>query len=542
MNFFEKFIQFGALMVMWRGFIKGLCLTFAVFTVLVGLTGSPLAASLNFSWPLNVGPLNPHLYSPNQMFAQNMVYEPLLKYRADGTVGPWLAQSWQASEDGRSYRFKLRDDVTFSNGEAFNADAVVANFKAVLANRERHAWLELANQIVDVVADGEYDVTLTLKDPYYPILQELALPRPFRFIAPSQFVDGGTMNGIKQPIGTGPWILHETRLGEQDVFVRNDSYWAAKPAYEQITVKVIPDPNSRAVAFETNQIDLIYGTDGPISPDTFERFRAMGTYNAELSPPLETRVLAINTNRGATRDLAVRLAINHAVNKDLIIDTVLYGTQKRADTLFAPNVPYADVGLKPYAFDPAQSVQLLDQHGWVLADGGNIRAKDGMPLQIDLAFVGTDAVSKSIAEIVQADLRKVGIDVVLVGEEESSIYARQRDGRFGMIFNRTWGAPYDPHAFVSSMRVPSHADYQAQLGLPDKAEIDAKISLTLVETDEAKRQALYRDILTRLHDEAVYLPLSYATAIAVGKPALGPLQFGAMSSEIPFEKLVPAAP
>ncbi len=204
--------------------------------------------------------------------------------------------------------------------------------------------------------------------------------------------------------------------------------------------------------------------------------------------------------------------------------------------------PYADIGLKPYIFDPDQASVLLEQGGWVLPKDGKIRMKDGKPLQIDLSFVGTDAVAKSISEIIQADLRKVGIDVALIGEEESSIYARQRDGRFGMIFNRTWGAPYDPHAFVSSMRVPSHADYQAQLGLPDKAEIDAKISQTLVETDEEKRRALYRDILTRLHKEAVYLPLTNVTAIAVAKPELGNIPFGAMASEIPFEKLVPAAP
>jgi len=528
---------------MWHRLVGRFSFLFLLLAAqLVGAMPVHAALALNFSWPLNVGPLNPHLYSPNQMFAQNMVYEPLVKYHADGTVGPWLAESWQVSKDGRRYHFKLRKDVTFSNGEAFDADAVVANFNAVLANRARHAWLELVNQIVDVTADGTYDVTLTLKDAYYPVLQELALPRPFRFIAPSQFIDGGTMHGIKQPIGTGPWVLQETRLGEKDVFVRNDHYWGQKPSYGQITVKVIPDPNSRAIAFETGQVDLIYGTDGPISPDTFERFRKSGRYLAALSAPFESQVLALNTNRGPTRDLAVRLAINHAVNKDLIIDKVLYGTQKRADTLFAPNVPYADIGLKPYVFDPDQASALLEQGGWVLPKDGKIRMKDGKPLQIDLSFVGTDAVAKSISEIIQADLRKVGIDVALIGEEESSVYARQRDGRFGMIFNRTWGAPYDPHAFVSSMRVPSHADYQAQLGLPDKAEIDAKISQTLVETDEEKRRALYRDILTRLHKEAVYLPLTNVTAIAVAKPELGNIPFGAMASEIPFEKLVPAAP
>lgn len=496
---------------------------------------------LDFSWPLNVGPLNPHLYSPNQMFAQAMVYEPLVRYRADGTIAPWLAESWEVSEDGKTYTFTLRDGVTFSNGEAFDASAAKANIDAALANRSRHSWLELANQIIAADAVDARTLRLTLKDAYYPLLQELALPRPFRFVAPSQFINGGTKDGIKAPIGTGPWMLTETSLGEHDVFTRNDTYWGEKPALESVTVKVIPDPNTRAIAFETGEIDLIYGTDGPISPDTFERFRQMGMYTATLSEPLETRVLALNTNRGATRDAAVRKAINHAVDKDTIIETVLYNTQRRADALFAPNVPYADIGLTPYDFDPEKAARLLEDAGWRLDDGDPIRRKDGAALSLELCFIGTDAVVKSMAEIIQADLRKVGIQVTLTGEEESSIYARQRDGRFDLIFNRTWGAPYDPHAFVSSMRVPSHADYQAQLGLADKAGIDAKIGEVLTSTDETTRQNLYRHILTRLHEEAVYLPLTHVTAIAVAKPEVGNVPFGAMSSEIPFDRLAPAA-
>lgn len=524
-------------------FISRFCALALAFTFIsvASVANAHADPKLNFSWPVNVGPLNPHLYSPNQMFAQNMVYEPLVHYNADGTVGPWLAKSWDVSKDGKIYTFKLRDDVKFSNGEIFDAAVVKANIDVVLRNRARHNWLELANQIVSADVIDPYTVRIVLKDAYYPFLQELALPRPFRFIAPSQFTNGDTVDGIIAPIGTGPWKLTETRLGEYDIFARNDDYWGPKPAYEQVVVKVIPDPNTRAIAFETGEIDLIYGTDGPISPDTYERFQKMGIYTTAISAPMETQALAINTKQGATKDLAVRKAINHAVDKDTMIATVLYGTQKRADTLFADNVPYANIGLKPYSFDPVLAGRLLDEAGWTAKANGDIREKDGQPLTVELCFIGTDAISKSMAEIVQADLRKVGIDVKLTGEEESSIYSRQRDGRFGMIFNRTWGAPYDPHAFVSSMRVPSHADYQAQLGLPDKAEIDAKISQVLVSTDEKTRQNLYRDILTRLHDEAVYLPLTYVTAIAVAKPEVGKITFGAMSSEIPFEKLSPKA-
>lgn len=520
-----------------RGFWVGALLGLAA--AMLPVSGGAAAQTLNFSWPSNVGPLNPHGYAPNQMFAQGMVYESLVKYQADGTVAPWLATSWTASGDGRTYIFKLRDDVTFSNGEAFNAAAVVVNLETVIASRKGHDWLELINQLQSARALDELTVELRLKDPYYPLLQELALVRPVRFLAPSQLPGpGNTEDGIQAPIGTGPWKLAETRLGEYDVFERNDSYWGEKPAYEKVVVKVIADSNTRAVALETGDIDLIYGDEGPITPDTFARLKAQG-YQAGISPPLGTQVLALNTNKAPTNDLAVRQAINHAVDKDMLIAAIYRGTQTRADTLFAPTAPYSNVGLKPYGFDGARATALLDKAGWTLAPGAAVRAKDGAPLQIELAYIGTDAVMKSMAEVLQADLAKVGIDVRLLGEEANSFYARQTDGNFDMIFGNTWGAPYDPHAFVSSMRVPSHADYQAQLGLAEKAELDAKIGHALTSTDEAERRELYRSILTILHDEAVYLPLTYSTAILVARDNVDNLTFGATQFDYPFAALKP---
>lgn len=495
--------------------------------------------TLNYSWTSNVGPLNPHAYAPNEMFAQAMVYEPLVKYQADGTIAPWLATSWTVSGDGHVYTFTLRKDVTFSDGTVFDAAAVKANFDSILASRDRHNWLELANQVTKAEALDPSTFRLTLKEAYYPVLQELALIRPFRFMSPAAIPAAGTAEKILAPVGTGPWKLAETKLGEYDLFVRNEGYWGPKPAFDRIVVKVISDPNSRAVAFETGDIDLIYGA-GQISADTFARFQAMYPGKAAVSGPLATEMVALNTKRAPTNDLAVRKAINHAVDKDAIVAGVLYGTRKRADALFAPNFPYTDVGLTPYAYDPAKAEALLAEAGWLLAEGETIRAKDGVKLRVELGFIGNNALQKAIAEVIQADLRKIGIDVVLVGEEANAISARQREGAFGMIFGETWGAPYDPHSFISSMRVPSHADYQAQLGLSAKPELDAKIGQVLVTVDETKRQQLYRDILTTLHEEAVYLPLTYSTSVLVAGPKLGDAGFGATGLEIPFETYRPA--
>lgn len=504
----------------------------------VALLASPASAetTLTYAWPANVGPLNPHLYAPNQMFAQAMVYEGLVAYAEGGRIVPWLAESWTLSPDGRAYTFRLRDGVAFSDGMPFDAPAAKLNFDAVLANRKRHEWLELAAQIDGAEALDARTLRLTLKNAYYPAIQELALIRPFRFLSPAAFPESGrTAEGIKAPAGTGPWKLIETRKGEHDLFARNDRYWGAQAKFDRVLVKVIPDPNTRVLAFETGEVDLILGgADAQISADAFARLRGREGITTAVSPPLATRMVALNSGRGPTAERAVRQAILRAVDKDAIVKGILYGLEPRADALFAANFPYADIGLARVGFDPAEAARLLESAGWKRGGAGPIRRKDGAVLRVELCFVGNDPQQKSIAEVMQADLRKVGIDAVLVGEEANANAARQKDGSFHLIFGDTWGAPYDPHAFASAMRVPSHADFQAQSGLPMKAEIDRWIGEALVSTDEEIRRDLYRRVLTVLHDQAVYLPVSHPTAILAHGPKLTGVGFGATKHELPF--------
>ena len=105
--------------------------------------------------------------------------------------------------------------------------------------------------------------------------------------------------------------------------------------------------------------------------------------------------------------------------------------------MFAPTVPYANIKLPAREYDPQKAKPLLDSAGWILPADKTIREKAGEPLRIELAFIATDALNKSMAEVIQANLQQIGVDTRLIGEEESSFYARQRDGRFSKIFNRT---------------------------------------------------------------------------------------------------------
>lgn len=502
-----------------------------------GAAAAPAPNEVRIAWPFNVGPLNPHLYSPNQMFAQAMLYEPLVRTTEGGAVVPWLARAWEISPDGLAYTFHLREGVAFSDGRPFDAPAVVANFAAILANRARHAWLALVEHIAGFDAPDPATFRLHLSTPYYPTLAELSLPRPLRFLSPAAIpADGNTAHGIAAPIGTGPWKLERSIPGEADIFVRNESYWGPRPALERVVVKVAPDPTSRALALQSGEIDLVYGTD-LLDAEAIARLGADPRLLARSSPPIGSRLLELNSARFPTDSLAVRQAVQHAVDPALLVHAILRDAEPVAPTLFASNVPYADVGLAPVAHDPARAAALLDAAGWTLPPGGTTRRREGKVLAFDLCFVGPEAFQKAVAETVQGMLLKVGIAVRLVGEEPASFYARQKSGEFGMIFGDTWGPPYDPHAFLASMRAPSHADYQAQRGLPEKPEIDRRITAVLAETDEARRRAEYSWLLRTLHESAVYLPISYLTNKCVQSRRFPPMPFGPTQYEIPFEQL-----
>lgn len=123
------------------------------------------------------------------------------------------------------------------------------------------------------------------------------------------------------------------------------------------------------------------------------------------------------------------------------------------------------------------------------------------------------------------------------GEEKQAYLDRQRTGKFDMQYSLSWGAPYDPQSYFSSWRIPAHGDFQAQTGLPDKALIDREITSLMTEQSETKRAAMIRDILTRIHDSAVYVPISYSRTKAVYRTSLSGVGFRVSQYEIPFEDM-----
>lgn len=478
--------------------------------------------------------LNPHLYA-GEMYAQEMLYETLVGFDENGGFKGVLAESWDISPDGKTYTFHIREGVKFSDGEVCDANAIKANFDAIIENKDRHTWLEMMHLLVGVSAPDSKTFVIELSKPYYPLLTELSVTRPFAMISPKAMKNGSTKDGVNEYIGTGPYVLGEVVTDEYAVFEANPNYWGEQPKIKKITVKVIPDNQTRIMALEKGEIDLIFGKN-MIDVDSIKKFKDNKDFTVALSDPTSTRQIVLNTTNEILKDKKVRQALQHATNKKAISDGIFYGVEQPADTLFAKTIPYCNIDLKPYEFDVATAEKLLDEAGWTKGADGS-RAKDGKKLELGLLYNSDSVTEKSIAEYLQSEFTAIGVKLNIAGEEEQSYRDKMKAGNFDMVFNICWGTPYDPQSSLAAMRLPVYGDYAAQQGLEDKAEIDKVITEIMVSTDEAERQKMYDFVLTRLHEDAVYIPLTYECNKAIYRSDLKGMHFAQTQYEVPFQDM-----
>lgn len=496
-------------------------------TAEAGNTGKDELVFVNYR---DIRDLNPHLYA-GEMYAQSILYDTLVSSAEDGYKG-CLAEDWTISEDGRTYTFNIRDGVYFSDGTLCDANAVLANFNAIIENKERHTWLEMMNLLVGVSAPDSDTFVIELSEPYYPMLTELGCIRPFAMISPNCMKNGSTKDGVEGYIGTGPYVLTDFVTDEYAVFERNENYWGEKPKIRRITVKVIPDNQTRIMALESGEIDLIFGKN-MIDADAISQYLNSDKFTVGLSDPTSTRHIVLNTTHEILGDLAVRQALQYATNRQAISDGIFYGLEQPAGTLYASTIPYCDVDLEPYSYDSEKAGHILDETGWVMGSDG-IRAKDGKKLELDLLYNSDSVTEKTISEYLQSEYQKLGISMNIHGEEEQSYRDNMKAGNFDMVFNICWGMPYDPQSSLAAMRAPVYGDFAAQQGLEDKDQIDRAITDILTSTDETRRQELYSFVLTRLHEDAVYIPLTYECNKALYTSDLHGVHFGTDQYDVPF--------
>lgn len=490
---------------------------------------------LTLAWPRDVGEMNPHIYNPSQLFAQSMVYEPLVSYQEGGELKPHLAESWEISEDGKVYTFHLRQDVKFSDGTSFNAEIVKKNFDTILNNVELHSWLGFISKIdrTDVIDENTFKLTLT--EPYYPTIQELAVVRPVRFLGEAGFPeDGDTSKGVVEPIGTGPWILEEHKADEYAIYKRNENYWGELPKEEKIQVKVIPDAETRVLAFEKGELDLIYG-EGSISLDSFKQLESTGDYETSISEPVATRQLVINSTKEQLSDERVRQALHYGFNKEALVEGITSGYEEKADYILPTNLPYTKGNeAKVIDYDVEKAKSLLDEAGWTLPKGKTVREKDGQTLEVELMYDSAESIQKTMAETLQAEWGAIGVKLNIVGVELTEQIQRFKDNKFDINFFSNYGAPYDPHTFLNIVLSEGFGFNEAISAYPNKAELLKQIAEVPKTTDEQKRQQLYSSILTSIQDQGAIIPISYVKKTAIYQKDVTNFTFPANRDEHPF--------
>ncbi len=501
--------------------------------------GAILDNEIIYATSKDINDMNPHLYT-GSMSAQGMVYESLVENTKEG-IKPLLAESWEVSQDGKVYTFHLRKDIKFHDGEPFNAKAVKQNIDAVQRNAEKHSWIKLSTKIESCRVVDEYTVELVLTEAYYPTLVELSMTRPYVFISPKDFINGETKEGVSGFNGTGPYILTEHKTDEYATFEANEDYWGGSPKMKKITSKVLPAGETTFLALRKGEVNFVFtddrGTDG-LDVEAMNQLVDSGNYQLIRSDPMNTKMIVANSSKSnnPVSEKAVREAIWYSIDRETISKDILNSTETVAHTLFSKNVNYADIDLKKRGYDIEKAEEILEAAGWVFESGSDVRTKKGNKLAMRLYYDVNSTSQKAQSEFIQSSLHEVGIQIEIIGEESTSIANRRATGDYDLLFNQTWGLAYDPQSTIAAFT--SEASYlHTTKGISKADEFYEKIESVMKSTEEGTRKALYADILTIVHDEAVFIPISNGSVTVIAPENLQDISFKQTQFELPFERM-----
>lgn len=450
-----------------------------------------------------LGPGNPHAYD-SSMVLLDLVYEPLVRYAPDGSIAPALAESWEISEDGLTWTFRLRQGVTFHDGTSFDAAAARWNLERWVGN-DAHNWLPTTSRITAIETPDDATLVLTLSESYYPAMQDFTLIRPVRFLSPAAVTAEGA---FAQPVGTGPWQVMSL-TDEAATLTRYDAYWGEQPNVDTLEIAVVLDAQTRIAAIMAGDIHVIGGEYlGSIPPESLASLQGSADVEIITAEGATTFYLATNHGQFPFDDVRVRQAINHAIDRQGLVDAIFGGRAKTAEGLLPSTIPYVTrANAAAYSYDPQLARDLLAEAGWTINAAG-ILEKEGQPFQIDVVVDQSRLPqTASMATAIQAQLKEIGVELTLRFYDYSgwldSFYARD----YNLIMRFSWGPPYDPHAllagaFYTDERSESTISYSSP-------ELDLLIDAALASIDEDERQSIYDQIWQHLDDNAAVIPLVY---------------------------------
>ncbi len=486
--------------------------------------------------PKDIGDLNPHTMK-SQMFAQDWVYESLVAME-NGVVVPELAESWDVSPDGLTYTFHLREGVKFSDGSDFTAAIAKRNIEAVQNHADGYSFLQVLSVLESIDTPDDQTLVLNLREPCNSLLNDFTYSRPLVMLGEAGFPSEGDPydSGVTSPIGTGMWVLKEYVADQYALFERNEYYWGEKPSFQYLRAVVIPDVNTAATALKAGEIDVMVDST-QITADLYKEMGAAG-FKTDMAPTTSISNLNISTGGPITGDLNVRLAMEYATDNTAISEGIFGGLQAPATAYFSTDVPYTDTGIAPYAYDVDKANQILEDAGWVYAEGSDVRSKDGQALELDLIYDASVTNDRDIGLILQSQYAQVGIQLNIVPQDSQVYRQNWAAGDFGVLIYSSWGGSYEPYATLAAMASNGDKFHTVQKGMSNKAELDAVMVDCLSQSNPAVLQSNFAYIMQSFHDEAVYVPLTVTSTLAIYRSELSGLDLTSSHGGMGISNLV----
>ena len=439
-----------------------------------------------------------------------MLYDGLTGFRPDGSLRPGLADRWTVADGGRRHVFHLRSGARFHDGTPVTAALVRASLLRVLDPQARggRAWplLPIAgarafaagqSTVPGIEVLGDTAVAFTLERPLAVFPKFLAMP--VTAIVPHP----APADLAARPVGTGAWRFVGWQHDDQLTFARNPDYWDPAPEADTLVVRIIPEELTRAAEYESGRLAVVEIPFG-------ETARWERDHPAELQrkPALRAVYVALNTRRGALRDARVRQAINHAVDVNAILGTIVAGRGVRARGSVPPTLPGGDTTRAGYAFDPAAARRLLTEAGFA---GG---------VDLKLWRSGSNVVLGRVAQAVQSDLTAVGIRVELVTRDAASQREAARKGEADMAILDWWADYPDAENFLAPLFHSANHGPGGNYAFFTDPVTDSLLDQAQRTLDDEVRTALYRTIDERVYRAAPWLYLWFPVDLWAQHPSV----------------------
>ncbi len=437
------------------------------------------------------------------------VTEGLLEYDYDIKPRPSLATEWSISPDGKTYTFKLRANVKFSDGKPFTSDDVAYSIQLLKTVHPRGR-----NTFANVTE-------VKTPDPLTAII-ELSKPAPYLIkaftAAESPIVPKHRYEGLNpltcpnnnEPIGTGPYLFKEWVRGSHVIYERNPNYWNPDlPRIDRMVCRFVPDPSARSVAFENGSGDIGYRT--PVALADVDRLKKLPHLVFETkgtSYSYNVQLLQFNLDSQYFKHLKVRQAVAHCIDRAALLKVVMYGYGVVCASPIAPGLKeFHDPTPSPYKYDLKKAEQLLDEAGF--PRGANkIRFK----IPMDYNPIGDDG--RKTCEFLRAVLSRVGI-AVEVRSQDLPAFAKR------VYTDRDFDCTYNGHSNLFDPTVGVQRIYWSKnfkKGVPfsnashyNNPKVDALLEGAAVENDPAKRKQMFLDFqkiyLEEVPDISLYTPL-----------------------------------